>query len=278
MVNVKKLSWFSNSLYSKRTKLSSSNGVPMNNLLWTRDVCENIYWVSENCPVDASDRSCFSATVYPTVDQFLKKLKACFISNSKSPTTSRYTITQNRKKWSYLMHRIPMVSTESEDQLKVLRQKKIWKKILYFSTGAFLKFSKRQGREDPSCRQQFVVVVCIDTMGKQQSNVAYKKRFWNTPLTTWVHVSVWFDLVDNSFISSKAKNSVFFDKICNFFENKDLHTQTQSVFQSILNNSFFQNFFVKNFGEKINFPKMPVVLETFLKKKMFKKPQDFLLS
>ena len=64
------------------------------------------------------------------------------------------------------MHRIPMVSARSEDQMKIFVQEKNWKKILYFSKGAFLKFSKRQGQEDLSCHQQIVVGLCIENMGK----------------------------------------------------------------------------------------------------------------
>ena len=82
-------------------------------------------------------------------------------------------------------------------------------------------------------------------------------------MTTLVYVLIWFDLVDNSFLTSKAKAVFFFDKIRSFSKNKELATQTQSVFQCILENSFFQIFFVKNFGEKIDFPKIPEVLENF---------------
>ena len=163
-----------------------------------------------------------------------------------------------------------------KDQNKSSRRNwNVFEKNSSLQKRSFFYLGKRQGQEDLSCRQQVVVGFCIENMGQQQGNIAHKKRFWNPLLTTFVHVSIWIDSVDNSFLSSKAKNSVFLDKIRNFLENKDLPTQTQSVFQSILGNSIFQIFFVKNFGEKINFPKMPEVLETFLKKKSSKNLKIF---
>ena len=139
-------------------------------------------------------------------------------------------------------------------------------------------FEKKQGQEDLTRRQQFVVGLCFENMGKQQSNVTLKKRFWNPLLTTLVYVLISFDLVDFSFLTSKATAVFFSDKIRSISKNKDLPTQTQSVFQCILNNSFFQIFFAKKFGEKIDFPKMPEVLERFLKESVLKSPEEFLLS
>ena len=150
------------------------------------------------------------------------------------------------------------------------------KKSLFPSKEELFKiFEKKQGQEDLSRRQQIVVGLCFENMGKQQSNVTLKKRFWNPLLTTLVYVLISFDLVDISFFTSKATAVFFSDKIRSISKNKDLPTQTQSVLQSILDNPFFRIFFVKNFGEKTNFPKMPDVLETFLKKTCSKKLKIF---